>query len=397
MTDAVCILGTAALPVGKWQTAPGVVPAVLEHEVLAKLVMESVADAGVDKSDIGSMIFSLARPYTQQKYFATFMANYLRLPCKGSVAEIMGNGMTAALAFQGAVDEIRLGKTKVALALGVNFETATSAAEHMMSSMRTTGDVDFHVPFGFTPISWYAMDAARYIHEFKSSREELATVAVKNRAHAMLNPIAQYRKPITLEDVLAQAPIVEPLGLFEVPGRADGAVCIVLASEDVARSTGRPYARLRGQNFFHEGAHQINEVPNDMIALVAAQTAGRRALEEAGITAADIDLAELYAPCTIVEVLASEALGLVPRGQGARLCAEGHTSLGGRIPICTSGGLQSRGHPAYVTPLYSFVEVADQLRGRAGDRQVANARLAMTSAELGNYNAAIVHILEAVQ
>ena len=397
MTEAVAILGTAALPVGKWQTAPGVVPAVLEHEVLAKLVMEAMADAGVDKSDIGSMIFSLARPYTQQKYFATFMANYLRLPCAGSVAEIMGNGMTAALAFQGAVDEIRLGKAKVALALGVNFETATSSADHMMSSMRTTGDVDFHVPFGFTPISWYAMDAARYIHEFNSSREELATVAVKNRAHAVLNPIAQYRKPITLEQVLAQAPIVEPLGLYEVPGRADGAVCIVLASEDVARATGRPYARLRGQSFFYEGAHQINEVPNDMIALIAAQTAGRAAFAQAGITPADIDVAELYAPCTIVEVLASEAFGLVPRGQGARQCAEGQTSLGGRIPICTSGGLQSRGHPAYVTPFYSFVEIADQLRGRAGARQVEGARLGMTSAELGNYNAAMVHILEAVQ
>jgi acetyl-CoA C-acetyltransferase len=397
MTESVTILGTAAMPVGKWQTTPGTVPQVLEHEVLAKLVVEAVADAGVEKSDIGSMIFALPRPYTQQKYFATFMANYLRLACNGIVAEIMGNGMTAALAFQAAVDQIRLGKTKVALALGVNFETGTSAAEHMMSSMRATGDVDFHVPFGFTPISWYAMDASRYIHEFKSSREELATVSVKNRAHAVMNPLAQFRKPMTLEQVLAQAPIVEPLGLFEVPGRGDGAVCIVLASEDVARASGRPYARLRGQSFFHEGAHQINEVPNDMIALVAAQTAGARAMAEAGVTPADIDLAELYAPCTIVEVLVSEALGLVPRGQGARQCAEGQTSLGGRIPICTSGGLMSRGHPAYVTPLYSFVEIADQLRGRAGERQVQNARLGLTSAELGNYNAAIVHVLEAVQ
>jgi acetyl-CoA C-acetyltransferase len=397
MTESVTILGTAATPVGNWQTAPGAATQVLEHEVLAKLVVEAVADAGVDKSDIGSMIFALPRPYTQQKYFATFMANYLRLPCDGIVAEIMGNGMTAALAFQAAVDQIRLGKTNVALALGVNFETGTSAAEHMMSSMRATGDVDFHVPFGFTPISWYAMDASRYIHEFKSSREELATVSVKNRAHATLNPLAQFRKPITLEQVLAQAPIVEPLGLFEVPGRGDGAVCIVLASEDVAKASGRPYARLRGQSFFHEGAHQISEVPNDMIALIAAQTAGARALAEAGVTAADIDLAELYAPCTIVEVLVSEALGLVPRGQGAKQCAEGQTSLGGRIPICTSGGLMSRGHPAYVTPLYSFVEIADQLRGRAGERQVENARLGLTSAELGNYNAAIVHVLEAVQ
>ena len=160
---------------------------------------------------------------------------------------------------------------------------------------------------------------------------------------------------------------------------------------------GRPYARLRGQSFFYEGAHQINEVPNDMIALIAAQTAGRAAFAQAGITPADIDVAELYAPCTIVEVLASEAFGLVPRGQGARQCAEGQTSLGGRIPICTSGGLQSRGHPAYVTPFYSFVEIADQLRGRAGARQVEGARLGMTSAELGNYNAAMVHILEAMQ
>ena len=80
MTEAVTILGTAALPVGKWQTAPGTVPQVLEHEVLAMLVMEAMADAGVEKFDIGSMIFALPRPYTQQKYFATFMANYLRLP-----------------------------------------------------------------------------------------------------------------------------------------------------------------------------------------------------------------------------------------------------------------------------------------------------------------------------
>src|ERR1700692_4875976 len=110
--------------------------------------------------------------------------------------------------------------------------------------------------------------------------------------------------------------------------------------------------RVRGKGFFHEGAHQINEVPNDMIALISAQRAGQAAYQEAGVTADDIDLAELYAPCTIIEVLASEALGLVPRGRGARLCAEGVTSLGGRIPICTSGGLQSRGHPAPVPPFY---------------------------------------------
>jgi acetyl-CoA C-acetyltransferase len=397
MSKSVAILGAAAVPVAKWQRPSDAATQVVEHEMLAGVVLDAVTSAGIEKGDISSLAFAQTRPYTQQKYFATFIANYLRLPSTGSVAEILGNGMTAALAFEAAANDIRLGRSRVALSLGVNFESATPAAEHMMNSMRATGDVDFHAPFGFTPISWYAMDAARYIHEFGSSREELATVAVKNRRHASLNPIAQFRKPISLDDVLAQRPIVEPLGLYEVPPRGDGAACIVLADEEVARARGRPYVRVRGRGFFHEGAHQISEVPGDMIALVAARTAGSAAYAEAGVTASDINLAELYAPCTIVEVLVTEALGLVPRGRGAQLCAEGVTSIGGRIPVCTSGGLQSRGHPAHVTPFYSFLEVFEQLTDRAGARQVENARLAVTSAELGNYNAALVHVLEAVR
>jgi len=394
--NRVSILGGAALPVGKLQGLSDAGTQHLEHEILAKLVVEALADAGLEKEDVGSMIFTLPRPYTQQKYFATFMANYMRLPCDGLVMEVMGNGMTPALTFQVAVDQVRLGRTKVALALGINFETGTPSHEHMMSSMRATGDVDFHVPFGYTPISWYAMDAVRYIHEHNSSREDLAMVAVKNRRHAMFNPIAQYRKPMTLEDVLSQRPIVEPLGLFEVPGRGDGAVCLVVAEEDVAKSTGRPYVNIRGEGFFHEGAHQISEIPNDMISFQAAQRAGKKAFTDAGISASDLDLAEVYAPCTIVEVLVAEALGLCPRGQGAQQAASGETALGGRIPICTSGGLLSRGHPAYVTALYSYFELLEQLRGRGGKRQVDQAELALACTELGNYNAAMVHILEAV-
>ena len=395
--EAVCVIGAAAIPCGKWQSPPDAREKVLEHEVLARLVVEAVADAGLAREEVSSLVFALPRPYTLQKYFATFMASYLRLPCTGRVVEVMGNGMTAGLAFEAACDDIRLGRAKVALALGINFETATPAAEHMMSSMRGTGDVDFHAPSGFTPIAWYAMDAARYIHEYGSSRDEFATVAVKNRAHAALNPLAQFRKPITLEEVLAQPPIVEPLGLYEVPPRSDGAACLVLCREDVARASGRPFARIRGRGFFHEGTHQIGEVPNDMIAFTSVARAGQNAFAEARVVADDIDFAELYAPCTIVEVLVSEALGFCARGRGAAACRDGETTLGGRIPLSTSGSLLSRGHPAYVTPFYSFLEALDQLIGRAGERQVAGARLGVTTAELGNYNAALVHVLEAVR
>lgn len=396
MTRRVALVGASAIPIGRHQTADDESLQVLENEIMTRLVAEAVQDAGVSKEDIQSLVFTLPRPYTRQKYFHTFVVGQLRLACRGSIMEVMGNGMTAALAFDKACDEILLGRAEVALALGINMESAVSAAEHMMSSMRTTGDVDFHTSAGFTPIAWYAMDAMRYMHETGATREQLGAVAVKNRHHASLNPLAQYRKQITLEDVLAQRPIVEPLGLYDVPPRGDGAACLVLASEDVAKSLGRPYVLVRGRGFFHDGSHQINDMPNDMIAFDAATRASRDAYAQAGITAADLDLAELYAPCTIVEVLVTEALGLVPRGQGARAAAEGQTRLGGRIPVSTSGGLTSRGHPAYVTSLYNYVELAQQLRGRAGERQVKGARLGISTGELGNYNAALVHVLEAM-
>lgn len=396
MSRRVALIGTSAIPIGRHQTADNESLQVLEHEIMTRLVSEAVRDAGVSKEDVQSLIFTLPRPYTRQKYFHTFLMGQLRLACRGTVMEVMGNGMTAALAFDKACDEIMLGRAEVALALGINMESAVSAAEHMMSSMRTTGDVDFHTSAGFTPIAWYAMDAMRYMHEHGATREQLGAVAVKNRFHASLNPLAQYRKPITLEEVVSQRPIVEPLGLYDVPPRGDGAACLVLASEEVARSLGRPYALVRGRGFCHDGTHQISDVPNDMIAFTSAKQAAQEAYNQAGITAADLDVVEPYAPCTIVEVLVSEAIGLFEKGQGARAAFDGETRLSGRIPISTSGGLTSRGHPAYVTSLYNYVEMADQLRGRAGERQVKNARLGLVSGELGNYNAALIHVLEAM-
>lgn len=391
----VAIIGYAATPVGRLQPREGE-STPLEHEVLADVILRAVEMAEVDKSEIGGLSFAQPRPYTQQKYFGTFMASYLQLPCDGLVAEVLGNGMTGGLTFEHAADNIRSGRARVALAVGVNYETAASSGDHMMSSMRAVGDVDFQAPFGVTPIAWYAMDMMRYMHEFGVSREDVATVAVKNRHHATLNPLAQYRTPTTLNEVLEQPTIVHPLGLYEVPPRSDGAVCLVLADEEVARASGRPYVVVRGTGFHHEGAHQITATPNDMIALNAAQKAGGQAFQDAGLRPSDIDFGEVYAPCTIVEVLVSEALGFAPRGAGARFAVEGRTSLGGDIPLSTSGGLTSRGHPAYVTPLYNLLEAAEQLMHRAGERQVQDASIGLTTAELGNYNAALVHILERV-
>lgn len=385
MREQIAVIGVGAVPVRRYKDA-------LEHELLLEALVRAVEDAGVRKADIGGLVFSHPRTYTKQRYFATFMVGYLRMQSSATVLEVVGDGMTGGFAFDKAVDEILLGKCNVCVALGVSMETQVASAEHMNLTMRAVGDVDFQAPFGFTPISWYAMDAVRYMHEHGATREQLASVAVKNRRHASLNPIAQYKDELTLEEVLDARPIVEPLGLLEVPPRSDGAVAVILSDLETAERSGKTYAVVRGRGFFHEGAHQISDKPNSMIRLEAAREASRLAYEDASISAKDIDFAELYAPCTIVEVLASEALGLCPEGQGAIWAERGETELGGSIPLCTSGGLLSRGHPPLATPLYNVVEVVQQLRGEAGERQVGGAELALTSAELGNYNAALVHV-----
>ena len=120
-----------------------------------------------------------------------------------------------------------------------------------------------------------------------------------------------------------------------------------------------------------------------------------QALQLAGATLADIDLAELYAPCTITEILVTEAIGLFPRGQGYRGALDGDTALGGRIPVNTSGGCLSRGHPPQITGLYGLLELREQLLGRAHQRQVEGARLGLHTCELGNYNATLAHVVEA--
>ena len=392
----VAVIGWSASAIGAVQSKPDDALHTLEHEMLAPVIIDAISKAGVDRSQVQSAIFTVPRPYTMQKYLHTFMIGQLRLACSGTVMEVMGNGMTGALAFDQACAEIQLGRAEVALAVGINMETATSASVHMMESMRATGDVDFQSIAGISPISWYAMDAMRYMHDFGATPEQLAAVAVKKRHNASLNPLAQFRDPITIDDVLNARRIVEPLGLLDVPGRSDGAACIVLATEAVARSTGKPFALLRGRGFSHDGSHQIGDRYSDITALPAAMQAGAFAMKQAGVTARDIDVAELYAPCTIVEILVSEALGFFERGKGGLAALAGETGLQGKIPLSTSGGLTSRGHPAYVTSLYNIGELYDQLTGNAGARQVANARLGLSSGELGNYNAALVHILEGI-
>lgn len=392
----VAIVGAAALPVGRLSPRDGGVAAGFEQDLLGALAQRTLAEAGIAAAQVGSLVLTLPPPSTRQLGLATMLAAHLGLRCTGRIAELVEMGLTGGLAFDQAAADIALGHCDFALALGINLDGNVSAAEAANNGIRAVGDVDFQSPFGITPISWYAFDAARYMHETGATRRDLAAVAVKNRRHAMDNPVAQLRgRPLEEADVLAQRPIVEPLGLLDVPPRGEGAVVVLLAHADAARQLHRPFVTVRGRGFAHDGFHQIGDHAHDMTDFVAAREAAAQALADARMSMADMHLAELYAPCTITEILVTESLGICARGRGGTDAASGATAVGGRLPVNTSGGCLSRGHPPSLTGLYGLLEVREQLLGLAGTRQVRGAQRALHCCELGNYNAALVHVLEA--
>ena len=239
MSRRAAILGYAAVPVGSHQRAEGDA-AVLEHELATGVVLDAMAMAGLAKNDIEGVVVAHPGDHTRQCYFHTFLTAHLGIRARSTVMQVLGNGMTGGHAFDQALQQITSGQADCVLSVGVHFETGVPTARHLDYSIRLTGDVDFQTVFGAVPIAWYAMDAQRYLHEHRMPRATLASIAVKNRMHAQRNPLAQYRGPLSLDDVLNARPIVEPLGLYEVPGRADGAVALVIVSEDRARASGRP-------------------------------------------------------------------------------------------------------------------------------------------------------------
>lgn len=388
------ILGYGAVPVGIYQRVKDGSDPPLEHELAVKVVLDAMRMAGLRKEDVNGVVVAHPGDHTKQGYFHTFLTAYLGLTSRSTVVQVLGNGMTAGLAFDEGLRLVQSGETDCALVIAAHYESGTPTADHLNFSIRLTGDVDFQSIFGAVPISWYAMVARRYMHEHGVTRAQIAEVAVKNRRQAVLNPLAQFREPITLEQVLAQRMIVEPLGLLEVPGRADGAVALVIVSEKIAKASGKPHVLVRSRGYYHEGEHQISDRPVDMLDYQSIRVASRAALERAGLTLDEISVFQVYAPCTIVEIVATESMGLFPRGQGWAAAADGRSAFDGARPVNTSGGHLSRGHPPEATPLYDVLEACVQVLGRAGDRQVRDARTAMTISELGNYNAAIAHILE---
>ncbi|MBM3555779.1 MAG: thiolase family protein [Alphaproteobacteria bacterium] len=242
---------------------------------------------------------------------------------------------------------------------------------------------------------FFAMMAQRHALSFGTTREQMAKVAVKNRANGMLNPLVQFKKTVTVEEVLASPMIADPITLNSCCANADGAAAAILCDEATARRLGRAKVRIAA-SVLRSGDYDSER---DLAIWDSEAKAARLAYALAGLGPEDLDLVELHDAFSICEIVHCEGLGLCKPGEGGRLLDEGATALGGRIPVNPSGGLLAKGHPIGASGVGQIAEIAWQLRGRAGPRQIAGARVGlaqmMGGAKERDARAIALHILVA--
>jgi acetyl-CoA acyltransferase len=347
-------------------------------QLAGQAISAALADAGMEPAEVQ----------------AAFVANSMASVTTGQVA-IVGQAVLRPLGYSSipvynidnacaasssaldlAVQAVESGRFEVVLVVGVEklYGAARSDSYRALNGAVDTGflaasGVDACGESVFVA-SIYPERLGRYRARYGLEASVLAEIAVKNRGHAALNPFAQYTEPISVDDVLGSRVVAEPLTALMCAPISDGAAAAVVTSGARVRagsSSSRP-VWIRG-------------IATGMGAPAGAETAiarvARRAFAEAGITPADIDVAEVHDSIAFNELLAYEELGLCEAGEGARFALSGASQLSGKLPVNTSGGLESRGHPVAATGLAQVVELVAQLRHEAGERQVAGASIAV--------------------
>ena len=255
---------------------------------------------------------------------------------------------------------------------------------------------DWEVRLGLTMPALYAMRAQRYMHDYGVTLKDVAGVSVKNRKNGALNPDAQMRKEVSVEEVLASRMIADPFTLLQCCPTGDGAAAIILASTAVAKQISSNPIEVRAS---HLTSGRFMSGFRDMTSPEITVRGARETFEESGLGPEDIDVAEVHDAFSIAELIYYEAFGFCARGEGAALLHSGATSIGGRIPINPSGGLLAKGHPVGATGAAQVVEIVRQLRGEAGARQVEGAKIGMTHATGGgisgfDHGACSIHIFQ---
>lgn len=360
-------------------------------DIFVEAALKAIEDSGVDHIDsmyVGSMSGGL---FVGQEHLGAVMADYL------GVAPIPATRVESAcasggLSFRQAYFEVASGNSEIVLAGGV--EKMTDGAD-VTEALATAADQDFEVYQGVTFPGLYAMIANAHMHAYKTTREQLAAVPVKNHKNGFNNPNAQFRSEISIDKVINSTLVADPLRLLDCSPVSDGGAAVILCSLDIAEKfTKNPVIVKASAQASDTIALHGRE---SLTTLNAVSNAAQKAYKMAGLTPDKIDFAEVHDCFSIAEIVVSEDLGFFEKGQGGPAAEKGFTAIeGGKIPINTSGGLKSKGHPVGATGIAQIIECYEQLTGKSGKRQVKNARIGLTQNMGGSGASCVINILEAL-
>ncbi len=303
---------------------------------------------------------------------------------------------TASTAFNLAVSFLKAGEGDVALALGAE-KMVSSDKERMFAAFDSAWDLET-VEQNFTKLKElgegmdappgtmsdkpyslfmdvYAAWARQHMLRFGTTQRQIAAVSSKNHGHSVFNPLSQFQRPYSIEEILAAPPITYPLTLPMCSSISDGAAAVVLVTESGMKRLG--LERSRAIRILASVVHTGSDRTADEVDQHCTALAAQRAYERAGVGPEDVSVAEVHDATAMGEIVQTENLGFCAFGDGGPLAERGETSIGGRIPVNPSGGLESKGHPIGATGLGQIYELVMQLRGEAGQRQVEGARIAL--------------------
>ncbi|MEM1578966.1 MAG: thiolase domain-containing protein [Archaeoglobaceae archaeon] len=352
--------------------------------------IEALEDAGIEGKEVEAIYVGnmSGGKFIDQEHIAALIADHAGLAEFGIPAvRVESADASGGSAFRQAYMAVASGMHDIVIAAGVEKVTDSS---NPMEILSTAIDQEWERFVGANLPAIFALIARLHMIHFGTKEEDLALVAVKNHRNAVHNKKAQFRKEVSVEEVLNSPIVADPLKVLDCAPLSDGASAVVLASEGVAR-------KLCDTPIFIEACTQASDYLSlqnrkDLVTMSSTVKAARKAYKIAGIEPKDIQVAEVHDSFTIAEILAYEDLGFVEKGQGARLIREGETEIGGKIPVNTSGGLKACGHAVGATGIRQIVDLVLQLRGEAGKRQV-NAEKALALNIGGSGATAVVSIL----
>jgi acetyl-CoA acetyltransferase len=351
----------------------------------AESAMGALADAGLTKDDVDGYMScgtGTLAPVEVTEYLALRPTWADSTQVGGSSWEFMAEHAMAAIA-EGLAEVVVLSYGSTTRA---DLKRRLRGANLAFSSR---GPSQFDAPWGHTLIAKYAMVARRHMHEFGTTIEQLAEIAVSARHNAALNPLAYYRDPITIDDVLNERMVADPFTKLHCCIRSDGGGAVVLTSEERARDCARKPVWVLGTG---EALSHVTMSEWDDFTSSPCEASGRLAFGRAGVTPADIDVCQLYDAFTSMVLVTLEGLGFCKKGEGGPFVEGGTLRVGGALPTNTDGGGLSSCHPG-MRGMFLLVEATKQLRGEGGDRQVPGARLACVNGTGGWFSSASTIIL----